>query len=136
MSARPKVLIVEDDPSVRATIVHALGDLVEQAEADTGQGALARFRHSILARDPFGLVTLDLGLPGVDGQILLECFRGLEAVHQARSRAKILVVSAAGERDAIMAALRHGADGYVTKPFDPRGLRARVREMLGLPAEP
>jgi DNA-binding response OmpR family regulator len=127
-----KTLIVEDDPSVRATIRHTLGDAGRMAEADEGQTALVMFRKSLLSREPFRLVTLDLGLPGVDGQLLLECFRGLEAVHQSRYRAKILIVSAASERDAIMAALRHGADGYVTKPFEPNDLRARVRELLGL----
>ena len=134
MRSEANILIVEDDPSVRATIRRTLEDVGRAAEADEGQTALAMFRRSLLARDPYRLVALDLGLPGVEGQLLLECFRGLEAVHQARSRAKILIVSAASERDAILAALRHGADAYVTKPFEPHDLRARARDLLGLGA--
>ncbi len=86
--------------------------------AGTGRDALEAFE-----RDRPDLVILDLGLPDMDGT---------EVCRQVRERADtpILILSARGTEKDKVAALDHGADDYVTKPFGPEELMARVRAAL------
>jgi two-component system KDP operon response regulator KdpE len=114
-----RILFVDDEPAIQkamAPLLRSRGYLVTAAE--TGAEALSAF-----AAEPPDLVILDLGLPDIDG--LDVCRRIRE-----RSDIPIVVLSARGaERDKI-AALDDGADDYVTKPFGPEELLARVRVAL------
>jgi two-component system, OmpR family, KDP operon response regulator KdpE len=114
-----RILIVDDEPSIvkaMAPLLRSRGYEVEAAA--TGRAALDAFE-----RDPPNLVILDLMLPDLDG---------LEVCRQLRQRGDtpIIVLSAReAERDKV-AALDLGADDYVTKPFGPDELLARVRVAL------
>lgn len=114
-----KILVVDDDPRLRDLVAIAL----ERAgytviTASNGQLALT---HA--ARETPDLIVLDIGLPELDG---LEVCRRL----RARSQVPILFLTArADEIDRILG-LELGADDYVTKPFSPRELVARVRAIL------
>ena len=114
-----QILVVEDDAQI-ATIVrdylHAAGFGVEVA-AD-GEVALEKAR----ARRP-DLVVLDLGLPGRDGLDVLRELRRASPV-------PVIVVTARGEETDRIVGLELGADDYVTKPFSPRELTARVRALF------
>jgi DNA-binding response OmpR family regulator len=114
-----RILVVEDDPTVADVVVRYLerdGHLVD-AVAD-GRLALAR----AAARMP-DLVVLDLMLPGLDG---VEVCRRL----RARAPVPIIMLSAKREEGERVLGLELGADDYVTKPFSPRELSARVRSVL------
>ena len=115
----PRILIVDDEPSILATmapLLRARG--YEVATATTGQGAL-----DAVDRHPPQLVVLDLGLPDLDGAEVCRRLREGRAI-------PILVLSArSAERDKV-AALDAGADDYVTKPFGSEELLARVRAAL------
>jgi two-component system, OmpR family, KDP operon response regulator KdpE len=113
------VLVVDDEKAIQRAMVPLLRSRgYAVSTADTGTDALA----SIEAERP-DLVILDLGLPDLDG---LEVCRRI----RERSDVPILILSARGaERDKI-AALDGGADDYVTKPFGPEELLARVRVAL------
>jgi DNA-binding response OmpR family regulator len=87
-------------------------------EADTGEAGLR-----IAARQPPDLVILDLGLPDIDGQDVLQRLREW-------LNAPILVLSARDQEPQKIEALDHGADDYLTKPFGVRELVARVRALL------
>lgn len=114
-----KILVVDDDPRLRDLVALAL----QRADftvitASNGQLALT---HA--ARENPDLIVLDIGLPELDG---LEVCRRL----RARSQVPILFLTArADEIDRILG-LELGADDYVTKPFSPRELVARVRAIL------
>ena len=114
-----RVLIIEDDPHttelVRLYLAH---DGHEVVTAATGPDGLARARDA--APD---LVVLDLMLPGLDG---LEICREL----RAESDVPIVMLTARVEEDDLLAGLGLGADDYVTKPFRPRELAARVKAVL------
>ena len=115
----PTILIVDDDSIVREVVAEYLrkdGFRVESA-AD-GQEALSRFA---VARPD--LVLLDLMLPGVDG---LEVCRRIRTA----SNVPIIMVTAKSEETDTIIGLGVGADDYVTKPFSPRELVARVKAVL------
>jgi two-component system KDP operon response regulator KdpE len=113
------LLLIEDDPQTRRILKSRLGVLGwTVAEADTGSTGIACLRTQ-----PPDLVVLDLGLPDMDG---------VEVVHAVRliSQAPILILSArASEQDKIET-LNAGADDYITKPFGPGELEARIRALL------
>jgi len=114
-----RVLLVEDDPAVReaaALLLERAGLTVETA--GDGAAALHRFR-----RGGIDLVLLDLGLPEIDG---LEVCR----VIRHSSQVPLLIVSARTSPDDVVVGLALGADDYVTKPFHPRELIARVAAVL------
>ena len=120
-----RILVVEDEASLRDGIVDLLGGDGHQvsAVADGAAGLEAGLR------DPFDVVLLDLMLPKLDG---MEVCRQLRA---ARPGMPILMLTARGSEDDKVRGLIEGADDYVTKPFSARELLARVR-VLGRRAQP
>lgn len=113
------ILIVDDDPQIREVLAMALGDSgFACQEAANGADALKRVAGA--APD---LVILDIGLPEMDGLDACRAIRRLSAV-------PILFLTARdGEVDRILG-LELGADDYVTKPFSPREVVARIRAIL------
>jgi len=130
----PHILLLEDDPAIAKTVVYAF------------ERAGLRVTHCLLVADalrqlaitsstPPDVLVLDIGLP--DGS-------GLDVCRQVRASATlrhlpVLVLSAQGEEIDRVVGLELGADDYVTKPFSPRELVARVRGLLrraSAPANP
>ena len=119
MNRQPRILIVEDElPILRAVTPLLRSRGYEVQSVVTGQGALSEVRG-----DPPDLLIVDLGLPDIDG--LDVCRRVRE-----RSSVPIIVLSARHSEKDKVAALDLGADDYVTKPFGPDELLARVRACL------
>ncbi len=113
------ILIVEDDPSVRKLVrVNLAKRGYTVSEAEDSHQAMALFQEV-----PVDLVLLDLVLPGLSGVDICSWIR-------ARSDVPIIILSARSEEDLKVAALDAGADDYVTKPFGPEELLARVRAFL------
>lgn len=114
-----RILIVEDEPQLRGLLrlyLERAGYAV--ADAGDGEAALDAFREQ--AAD---LVVLDLMLPGMQGEALLDALRELSDV-------PILITSAKRTDAERIAGLRLGADDYLTKPFNPHELTARVAAIL------
>jgi DNA-binding response OmpR family regulator len=121
------VLVVDDEPAVRDVVVRYLEREGYRA-LQAGDGAGAR---TVLETQSPNLVILDLMLPGVDGLALCREIR-------ARSELPVIIITALGEETDRLAGLEVGADDYVTKPFSPRELVARVKAVLrrATPHEP
>jgi DNA-binding response OmpR family regulator len=113
------ILVVEDEQAI-AELVRAYlkRDGFGVVWASSGEQAMEE-----LSRHPVRLVVLDIGLPGIDG---FEVCRRL----RARTGVPILILSARDEEVDRVAGLEAGADDYVTKPFSPRELVARVKAIL------
>jgi two-component system NtrC family response regulator len=131
MTARPRLLVVEDDPGLQSQLRWALGDWDIEAVGGR-EAALARFRER-----PAPVVLLDLGLPpDPDGASEgLRCLRHLLAIDPA---ARVVVASGNPDRANAAAAAAAGAWDFLAKPVDPDTLSrtlARALEMRGLEAE-
>ncbi len=114
-----RVLIVDDDPAIREVVRIALSrDGFETAEAPDGAAALARFAS--LQPD---LIVLDVMLPEMDGTELCRTLR-------RQSTVPILFLSSRDAEVDRVVGLEIGGDDYLTKPFSPRELVARVRALL------
>ena len=115
----PHILALDDDPDVRRILVEYMGEQDFRVSAvSTGREMMA-----ILEQEPVDLLLLDLRLPGENGLDLAR--RGREI-----SRVPIMIMSGrADEADRVMG-LELVADDYVTKPFSPRELVARIRALL------
>jgi len=117
-----RILVIEDDRDIAELLVHTLERSGYEASFVTsGTDGLA----SVRARPP-DLVVLDRMLPGMDG---LEVCRALRASRLTAAVPVIMVTARAEEADRI-AGLELGADDYVTKPFSPREVVARVKALL------
>ena len=113
MSAAAKVLLVDDDPKMRALLRLSMGDHFALLEANNGQEGLDACR----AEKP-SLVLLDLMMPVMDG---LEACRQLKQDPATRDII-VIMLTARDSRDDVRQAKEAGADDYITKPFSPRAL--------------
>ena len=118
-STAPHILVIDDDPNIRELVVEYLGGNDLRVSA----GASGRELFEMVDREAIDLVLLDLKLPGEDGMQLARTLRERATIPI------ILLTGRAEEADRVMG-LELGADDYVTKPFSPRELLARVRAVL------
>ena len=119
------ILVVDDDPAIRAMVCEYL-DSMGFACQPAGDG---RAMDEALARRAFDLVVLDINLPGKDGLALCRDLR-------ARSRLPVIMLTARGDAIDRILGLEMGADDYLAKPFEPRELVARIRNVLRRHAAP
>jgi two-component system catabolic regulation response regulator CreB len=119
MSSRPRILIVEDEVGIADTLQYALrSDGFEPAWCSTAEAAL---QH--VAREAPALIILDVGLPDLNG---FELFKRLRETVDV----PVVFLTARGDEIDRVVGLELGADDYVSKPFSPRELVARVRSIL------
>jgi two-component system, OmpR family, alkaline phosphatase synthesis response regulator PhoP len=117
-----RILVAEDDPDIAGLLRHYL----EKADyavdvTDTGSDVIPRLR-----RTPTDLLVLDVMLPGMDGLAVCRALRG----DPATAAVPIILLTAKAEESDRIAGLELGADDYITKPFSPREVVARVRALL------
>jgi DNA-binding response OmpR family regulator len=114
-----RILAVEDDERIRTAVRLALEDEGwEVAEAATGEDALQHFQNQ-----PSDVVLIDIMLPGIDG------FEVCRSIRRS-SDVPIVMVTARADTHDVVAGLEAGADDYLTKPFAPKELSARIRALL------
>jgi DNA-binding response OmpR family regulator len=114
-----RILTVEDDERIRTSVRLALEDegwIVD--EADSGERAVELFQAA-----PADVVLIDIMLPGIDGFELCRTLRRTSDV-------PIVMVTARNDTHDVVAGLEAGADDYLTKPFAPKELSARIRALL------
>ncbi len=122
LASRPRVLVIDDDPLMRRVVTQSLDrNAYELHEAESGASGI----ESALEFRP-DLILLDVMMPGMDG---------FEVVHRLRKHpvtqsVPIIMLTALGEISEKIHGMELGADDYITKPFDPRELRARVQAHL------
>ncbi len=115
-----KILIVEDEPGIAFALENDLRtEAYEVAVVGDGVEAVKRARS-----EPFDLILLDVMLPGKDG------FEVCRELRRGGLRTPIIMLTAKTQEAEKIVGLDLGADDYVTKPFSPRELRARIRAMF------
>ena len=113
------VLAIDDDPSVRQMIADYLGDNDIRVTAIASGRGIA----DVMARHTIDLIVLDLKLPGEDG---------MHIARELRAESNVPIIMLTGRKDEAdrVMGLELGADDYLTKPFSPRELLARIRALL------
>jgi two-component system KDP operon response regulator KdpE len=116
--AEPRLLVIDDEPQIRRVLRNAFADMGRVLQAGSGREGI-----DLAAAERPDVVVLDLGLPDVSG---------LDVCREIRrwSTAPIIVLSARHSEQEKTTLLDAGADDYVTKPFSPAELQARVRAQL------
>lgn len=122
MSTLGVALVVEDDQDVR----NLLEGVLCQAGFDVCTAVDGRSGIQAVRAVQPALVTLDVGLPDIDGFELLRRIRGLTDAYI------VMLTGRTGESD-VLKALTAGADEYITKPFRPKEMRARIEAMMQVP---
>jgi class 3 adenylate cyclase len=120
MDLRPHIIVVEDEAVQRQLLADYLAGQNFRVTAVDSGAAL----HRLVEREAPALVMLDVGLPGEDGFALARWLR------EKSSRVGIIMVTSAADAVDRIVGLETGADDYITKPFEPRELLARVRSVL------
>lgn len=119
---KEKILVVDDEEDILELVRHNLArDGYQVICAASGEKAVAKARS-----DKPDLIVLDLMLPGIDG---LQVARNLKDDSGTRS-IPIIMLTAKGEEADVVTGLELGADDYITKPFSPRVLLARIRAVI------
>src|SRR4029077_11027145 len=121
MNAR--VLVVDDDP----TVAEVVGDYLRNAGMESRHAADGHTALRLAGPWGPGLVVLDVMMPGIDG---LEVCRRLRDVRGEQALLPVIMLTALGEESDRILGLETGADDYITKPFSPRELVARVKAVL------
>lgn len=115
-----KILVVDDEEHMRWVLRQALqSEGYNVLLADSGETALA-------LKDAYDLVILDLKLPGINGLEVLKCLK------QQQNTLPVIVITAHGSIDTAIAAMKQGADEYITKPFEMDELMLAVKKSLNV----
>jgi len=121
-----KVLVVDDDPRLRDLLRRYLGDNGFAVTAADGAVAM----NKLWLRERFDVLVLDLMMPGEDGLAILRRLR------TDRDETPVIMLTAKGEDVDRIVGLEMGADDYLSKPFNPRELLARIHAVLRRKAPP
>jgi len=114
------ILIVDDEKNIRLTLSTSLEALgVETDSAEDGKEALVKLREK-----EFGLILLDLRMPGMDGMEVLHQVRG------SRPDIRIIIMTAYGTIELAVEAMKLGAVDFIQKPFVPEQIRERVARVM------
>ena len=117
---RKPILIVDDEKNIRMTLSQSLESLgVEMDMAGSGEEALAKLK----GRD-FGLILLDIRMPGMDGMEVLR------QVREVRPDIRIIMITAYGTIESAVEAMKLGAADFLQKPFDPDEIRELVSRVM------
>jgi two-component sensor histidine kinase len=114
-----KILVVEDDTTSRSLLIKLVSKIGHEAiPAEDGERAW----DILMASDPPRLILLDRMLPGIDGMELCRRLRS----HKYEVSPYVIILTVKGEKSDIISGLEAGANDYISKPFDPDELRARI----------
>jgi two-component system response regulator AtoC len=115
-----RILIVDDEKNIRESLKKYLGlESIDSDTAESGEAAL-----SLLEEKSFDAAVLDLKLPGMSGQDLLE------QIQEKGFPVPVIMISAHGQIDDAIKALKSGARDYLVKPFDPAELVIKLRSLI------
>ncbi|MDY4610838.1 MAG: sigma-54 dependent transcriptional regulator [Sphaerochaetaceae bacterium] len=115
-----KILIVDDEPNIRELMRKYLG--LEGIDSDGAENGFSAQR--LLKETPYDACLVDLKMPGMDGLQLIMWLR------QEGFRMPVIMISAHGEINDAVSALKEGAQDYIVKPFDPEELTIRLKKLV------
>jgi two-component system, OmpR family, response regulator len=128
-AGRPPVIVVEDD----AALASFISTLLSLSGFDVRQAGTREQVVTQIRRQPIpALILLDVVLPDADGFDILQRVRQ----HPQLKDVPVIMLTGKATREAVLKGMTGGADGYITKPFEPEALLRAIRTVLGLPEPP
>jgi two-component system chemotaxis response regulator CheY len=130
-----KSLVVEDEFVARSILQRFLARYGECDVAVDGNEAVAAVDSALRDGVPYEVVCLDIGLPKMDGQGVLERIRALELQRgiQLGQGCRVIMTTAAAAKDHVLGAFRGGADAYLTKPISLSALTQELKSLRVMP---
>jgi two-component system chemotaxis response regulator CheY len=126
-------LIVEDDYITSQVMQEIILSYGESEIVENGSDAIAKFKNAIAENNPFDIIFLDIMMPEMDGQKVLESIRNIEKENniQGLDSCKIIMTTALDDFENIKKAFINQAEGYVVKPLDKEKI-SKVLKDLGM----
>lgn len=126
-----RILIVEDDFASRRLLEKYLEEFGEIDSVSDGQEGLDAFKRIMNEGKKYDLICLDIMLPRMDGQVMLQELRRAEESHGIKglNSVKVLMTTALGDAANIIQAFRSQCEGYLTKPFTKEQLLREIANM-------
>lgn len=127
-----RILIVDDDPVSLAKLTVLLKKYGECDTALSGKEAIEKFEQAHEDYKPYKLISLDIDMPDMRGQEVLERIHRWELEHKVDEmgeRAKVIMVTALDDVDNLIESFKKGCSGYLTKPFNAEKLRETLAKL-------
>jgi two-component system chemotaxis response regulator CheY len=123
-AAAIKVLVVDDQLTMRALIRSALQEIGFRDIADANDGEEG---FKALLQRPAHLVISDFNMPNMDGLGFLRAVRA----HDATKKSAFIMLTGRADKELVQRAMQYGVNNYITKPFSPAQLRQKIQEVFG-----
>lgn len=117
-----KILIVDDSRTSRKILKELLTDAGYEVIGEAGNGEEGLIMYKELKPD---IVTMDITMPTMNGLEALACIKKVD------ENAKVVMVTAAGQREKMVQAIKDGANDFIAKPFEPEQVLAALKNVLG-----
>ncbi len=126
-----KILIVDDERVSRKKMEKIMQRYGACHAVDRGTAAIKAYTEGLLGDEPFGVVTLDVLMPDMDGPEVLAMIRSVERKNgiPRGERAKILMVTSHSDQATVMASIEAGCDDYIKKPFTLERVTQKLKQM-------
>lgn len=127
-----RILVVDDNYVNRLQIRSLMGQYGDCDGASTGTLGIDMFKAAHQEGVPYGLITMDVSLPDIDGREVVKQIRAWEDDHRSfinDREAKILMISSSDKRETIFESFRKGVEGYLVKPVTDEKLRVALYEL-------
>ena len=126
-----KVLVVDDELVSRKKMEKIMTAFGQCVAVESGADALKAVEEAIGKGEPFGLITLDVSMPGMDGTEVLFEIRMIEQQKNIpmENKAKVIMVTSQSDKDLVITCMQAGCDGYVVKPFDSAIMAEKIRQI-------
>ncbi|MEZ4870644.1 MAG: response regulator [Bdellovibrionales bacterium] len=120
-----KILVVDDDPSARLTVINILEEMEFENifESFDGKDAYSKIKQEQSSGDPFQIIFSDWQMPEMSGIELLKTIREDESLKGLI----VILVTALNEKKFMLQAIELGVDSYITKPVDPKLIKERLK---------
>ena len=128
-----KILIVEDVRVIQKRLETCFRPYGESCSAESGEEAIKLFKKALEDEFPYNLITLDIGLPDIDGHETLKRIRDIEEQYgvERNSSAKVLMVTASDDINNLLQSFKETCDAYLVKPVTEENVKKSLVE-LGL----
>lgn len=123
-----RILVVDDESVSRKSMRYILSEFGECILAENAANAISEFKKAWHDWRPFSLITLDIGLPDMNGVELLSQIRHLEKEKNIpeNERVKIIMVTSHSDKDRVIDCLKAGCDEFIVKPADRESMASKL----------